>query len=64
MMDTGLGENSNCLTTDGEEPSPTSDSCSLGALGDFLVEGFFEALFLQFKMSFEHAYRAALGADM
>jgi hypothetical protein len=41
MTDTGLGENSNCLTTAGEEPSPTSDSCSLGALGDFLVEGFF-----------------------
>ena len=44
MMDTGLGENSNCLTTDGEEPSPTSDSRSLGALDDFLVEGFFRGI--------------------
>jgi hypothetical protein len=41
MMDSGLGADSNCLATDGEEPSPTSDSFILGDLGDFLVEGFF-----------------------
>jgi hypothetical protein len=41
MKDTSLGENSNCLATDGEEPSPTFYSCILGALGNFLVEGFF-----------------------
>jgi hypothetical protein len=41
MTGTGFGENSNCLATAGEEPSPTSGSCSFGALGDFLVVGFF-----------------------
>jgi hypothetical protein len=41
MTDTVLGENSNFLATDGEESSPTSNSYILGALGDFLVEGFF-----------------------
>ena len=45
ITDIGLGMNSNCLATDGEEPSPTSDCCSLGALGDFLVEGFFGGIF-------------------
>jgi hypothetical protein len=41
MTNTSLGTKSNFLATDGEEPSPTSDSYSLGALGDFLVDGFF-----------------------
>jgi hypothetical protein len=44
MTDTVLGVNSNCLATAGEDPSPTSDSCSLGALSDFLVEGFFRGI--------------------
>jgi len=46
MMDAGLGMNYNCLATDGEEPSSTSDSCSLGALGDFLVDEFFRGIVL------------------
>jgi hypothetical protein len=50
MTGTGFGVNSNCLATAGEEPSPASGSCSFGTLGDFLVVGFFEALFLQLKM--------------
>jgi hypothetical protein len=41
MTDTSLGWNYNCLATTEEDPSPTSDSCSFGALGDFMVEGFF-----------------------
>jgi hypothetical protein len=41
MTDPGLGTKSNCLSIDGEEPSPTSDSYSLGALDDFLVDDFF-----------------------
>jgi len=44
MMDTSLETNSNCLATDGEESSPTSDSYSLGDLGDFLVDGFFRGI--------------------
>jgi hypothetical protein len=41
MMGAGLEVNSNFLATAGEEPSPASDSCSFGTLGDFLVVGFF-----------------------
>jgi len=41
MTNTILGWNSNCLSTTEEDPSPTYDSCSFGALGDFMVEGFF-----------------------
>jgi len=41
MTDTGLGMNSNCLTTTGDETSPTSDSYNFGTLGDLWVDGFF-----------------------
>jgi hypothetical protein len=41
---TGFGENFNCLTTAGEEPYPTSSFCSFGALGYFLVVGFFRGI--------------------
>jgi len=51
MKGTSLEANSNCLATAGEEPSPTSDSCNFGALGDFLVEGFFEGIVLAIKNS-------------
>jgi hypothetical protein len=40
MIGTGLEVNSNFLATAWEEPSPASDSCSFGTLGDFLVVGF------------------------
>jgi hypothetical protein len=64
MTGTGLEANSNCLATVGEEPSPASDSCILGALGDFLVEGFFGGISLQLKLPFKHVYRAALGGNI
>jgi hypothetical protein len=41
MTGSSLGENSNCFVGPGDEPSPTSGSFSLGALGDRLVFGFF-----------------------
>jgi hypothetical protein len=41
MTYTSLGGNSNCLATIEEDPSPTYDFCSFGALGYFLVEVFF-----------------------
>ena len=41
MMGPGLEVNSNFLAMAGEEPSPASDSCIFGTLGDFLVVGFF-----------------------
>lgn len=41
MTRTVFGVISNCLATAGEEPSPASGSCIFGALGDFLVVGFF-----------------------
>jgi hypothetical protein len=41
MTDTSLGQNSNCLATNGEEPSPTFYYYILVALGNFPVEGFF-----------------------
>jgi hypothetical protein len=44
MIDDGLEVNSNFLATAGEEPSPTSDSCSFGTLGYFLVVGFFRGI--------------------
>ena len=44
MMGIVFGENSNCLATIGEEPSPTSGSCIFGALGYFLVVGFFRGI--------------------
>ena len=44
MMSTILEVNSNFLATDGEDPSPTSDSSSFGTLGDFLVVGFFRGI--------------------
>jgi hypothetical protein len=47
MTDTGLGANSNCLSTAREDPSSTSDSCSLGALDDFRVEILFRGIVLE-----------------
>jgi hypothetical protein len=45
MMSNGFGANSNCLANTGEEPSPASGSYNFGALGDFLVVGFFGGIF-------------------
>ena len=44
MIDAGLEVNSNFLAMVGEEPSPASDSCCFGALGDFLVIDFFRGI--------------------
>ena len=44
MMGVILEVNSNFLATAGEEPSPASDSYSFGAVGDFLVIGFFKGI--------------------
>jgi hypothetical protein len=63
MTGTGLGVNSNCLATAGEEPSPASGSCGFGALGDFLVEGFFGGIVPAIKTTFKHVYRAVLGCE-
>ena len=41
MISAGLEVNSNFLAISREEPSASSDSCSFGTLGDFLVVGFF-----------------------
>jgi hypothetical protein len=61
MTDTGLGANSNCLATVGEDPSPGSGSCRFGTLGDFLVEGFFGGIVPAIKIAFKHVYKAELG---
>jgi hypothetical protein len=59
MMDTSLGVNSNCHATAREELSPISDSCSFGARGDFLVDGFFGGIIPIIKTPFKHIYRVA-----
>jgi hypothetical protein len=64
MMGTSLEENSNCLATAGEELSPASACCSFGALGDFLVECFFEGIVPAIKMDFKNVYRAVLGCEL
>lgn len=46
MTGSGLGENCNCFAAPEEEPSPTSGSFSLGALGDRLVVGFLGGIVL------------------
>jgi hypothetical protein len=46
MTGTGFGEKSSCFGTVGEEPSPTYGSFIFGALGDFLVVGFFRGIVL------------------
>jgi hypothetical protein len=51
MTDTSLGENSNCLATAEEEPYPIFYSCSFGAHGDFLVDGFFGGIVPAIKMT-------------
>jgi hypothetical protein len=61
MIGIGLGVNSNCLATTGEEPSPTYGSCSFGTLGDFLVEGFFGGIVLAIKITLKHVYKVELG---
>jgi hypothetical protein len=63
MICTGLVENSNFLAIVGEEPSPASSSCGFGALGDFLVEGFFRGIVPAIKIAFKHVYRAELGRE-
>jgi hypothetical protein len=61
MTSTSLGENSNCLSTAGEDPSPAFGSCGFGALGDFLVEVLFGGIFITIKRTFKHVYRVELG---
>jgi hypothetical protein len=51
MTCSGLGVYSNCLTTPGEEPSPTSGSFSFGTLGDRLVVGFLGGIIPSFKIN-------------
>jgi hypothetical protein len=63
MTSTSFGENSNCLAIVGEEPSLAYGSCGFGALGDFLVEGFFRGIIPTIKTTFKHVYRAALGCE-
>jgi hypothetical protein len=60
----GFGVNSNCLTTAGEDPSPTSGSCGSGTLGDFLVEGFFGGIVPTIKITFKHVYKEVLGCEL
>jgi len=63
MTGIGLGVNSNSLATTREGPFPASGSCSFGALGYFLVEGFFGGIVPTIKTTFKHAYRAMLGCE-
>jgi hypothetical protein len=57
MTGFGLRVYSNCFSTPGEEPSPTSGSFSFDALGDHLVFDFLGGIFLAIKKS-KHRYYA------
>jgi hypothetical protein len=61
LTGTSLGMNSNYLATAREEPSPPFGSCGFGALGDFLVEGFFGGNVPAIKIAFKLVYREELG---
>jgi hypothetical protein len=54
MICSALGENSNYLTTSGEDPSPTSASFNFGALGERLVVGFLGGIFSYKENNIRH----------
>jgi hypothetical protein len=65
IIGSGLGENSNCFSAPGEEPSPTSGSFSLGALDDRLVVGFLGGIVPAIKINpLGPAYRETLDKNV